>query len=217
MLMSLSRCLRLCCLATLFVAPAALEAQVSGSVGLLAGYYQPLGHFDPASIYVTSLPAKPSDLRGVLKGVTGHLSFGGRYGVDAQLSNAGSTIPTAVTPAGPRGPTKVSVDMATLEGVYDLSPTPQRYQIWLGAGPALVRHGGDAYAPYGNPTSVGGALGIGLAVPLGPHFQIATNFNTVWYTLDVGMPAAYQRNPGPLEHGAQRDALLQIGLRWLHL
>jgi hypothetical protein len=216
MLMS-SRCFRLCFLAILLAAPAALRAQVTGSIGLLAGYYRPYGHFDPASIYDTGLPGQPSDLRGVLKGVAGQLTFGRRFGVEAQLTTAGSTIPVANTPAGPRGPTNVSVDMATLEGEYDVSPTPQRYQVWLEAGPALVRHGSDAYAPYHDPTSVGGALGIGLTVPLGPHFQIATNLNTVWYTFDLGMPAEDQRNPGPLEHGPQRDALLQVGLRWGHL
>jgi hypothetical protein len=211
-----SRCLRVWCLAIVFAGPAALGAQVSESIGLLAGYYRPFGHFDPASIYDTGLPAKPSDLRGVLRGVAGQLSLG-RFGVEAQLTTAGSTIPVAYTPDGPRGPTHVSVGMAMLEGEYDVSPTPQRYRLWLEGGPAFLRHGGDAYAPYDNPTSVGGALGIGLAMPLGRHFELAGNLNSVWYTFDVPMPSEYQRNPGPLEHGAQRDALVQIGLRWRHL
>ena len=50
-------------------APAPALGQVRGSVGPLVGYYRPIGHIDTASVYSTSLPTDPSQLRGVAWGV----------------------------------------------------------------------------------------------------------------------------------------------------
>lgn len=155
------RCLRLCTLTILLLGvPVPTQAQVMTAVGLFGGYYRPFGHFDPASVYSTALPVEPRDLRGFLGGGAVHLSLGRRLGIEAQMAVAFSTIPAVVAPGGPRGPTNANVEVATLEGEYDVSPTPHRYRVWLNAGPAFVRHGGDAYARYGSPTSVGAAAGV---------------------------------------------------------
>jgi hypothetical protein len=208
--------LSLCAVAILIGIAAPARAQVTAAVGLVGGYYRPFGHFDPASVYDTSLPNEPSDLSGFSGGGVVHLSVGRRFGLEAQLSDARSTIPEVETPGGSRGPTQASVEIGMLVGEYDLSPTPQRYRLWLNAGPAVVRHGGDAYAPFGSPTSAGGAAGLGLTVPIARQIQFAANLTTIWYVFNLAMPAAGRENPGPLEHGAQRDALLQVGLRWGH-
>jgi hypothetical protein len=191
-----------------------LPAQTTASAGLIVGYYRPFGHFDPASEYSTDLPGRPSDLRGPTWGGVGHLSIGRRFGVEAQVSVAQSAVPMVDTPDGPRGPTNASVDIVSLEAQYDVSPAPERHRLWLSAGPVLVRHAGDAYAPYGNPRSIGAAGGVGLTVPLRSRLQFAADLTTLWYTFNVPMPPALRLNPGPLEHGAQRDALLHVGLRW---
>lgn len=44
------------------------SAQVTYAIQPLVGYYQPLGHFDPAAFYSTDLPRTPSDLAGLLWG-----------------------------------------------------------------------------------------------------------------------------------------------------
>jgi hypothetical protein len=193
------------------------SAQATSAVEIFVGYYLPFGHFDPASVYSTDLPNQPSDLRGTAWGGAGHLSFGRRFGVEGQLSVAASTVPEVTTPGGPRGPTGARVSIVTLEAQYDISPTPLAYRVWLSGGPAFVRHGGDAYSRYGSPRSFGSALGIRLAVPIVSHLQLAAEATTVFYTLDVPMPTELRRNPGNLEHGAQRDAVLRIGLAWGHL
>ena len=197
----------------LLVAP--FRAQTSLDVGPLAGYYRPLGHFAPASVYSTSLPSSPGDLSGGAWGGTAHLVFGRRLGVAAQAAVAKSTIPSVVTPEGPSHPTGAQVLVASAQAQYDVSPDPRRYRIWLGAGPAVVRHGGDAYHAYGSPTSAAGALGVGLTAPIGAHLRLAAGATTRLYSLTVKMPPELRGNPGSLEHGFQTDALLHLGVAWV--
>jgi hypothetical protein len=198
-----------------FAAPA--SGQVNASLGPFVGYYQPLGHFDPASIYVSSLPEKPSQLRGAAWGGSGHVSIGRRFGVTGLFAQTMSRVPEVITPGGPRGPTDATVTVATLQGQYDLSPPPKAHRVWVNAGPAFVRHGGAAYAPYGSPTSLGAALGLTLVVAIASRLQVTADATGVFYVFDVPMPPEFARNPGRLEHGDQRDALLRLGLTWGHL
>ena len=198
-----------------FSAPA--SGQLSGSVGAFVGYYQPLGDFDPASIYSSSLPETPSQLRGAAWGGSGHLSIGRRFGITGQFVRTKSRVPEVITPGGPRGPTDATVTVASLQGQYDVSSTPKAHRVWVNAGPALVRHGGAAYAPYGSPTSLGAALGLTVAVPIASRLQLTADATGVFYIFDVPMRAEFARNSGRLEHGDQRDVLLRFGLAWGHL
>jgi hypothetical protein len=189
-------------------------AQTTIDVGPLLGYYRPLGDFAASSVYSTSLPSVPSDLRAVTRGGAVHISFGRRLAVEGQLSVANSTVPGGNTPAGPSGPTEAQELVATLQGQYDVSPAPERLHLWLGVGPGLIRHGGDAYAKYGSPVSMGGALGVGIAVPIRFHLQLAAGATMLRYPFDVKMPPELQGNPGSLQHGVQTDALIHLGVRW---
>lgn len=200
------------CLA-LLAAP--LAAQTSVDVGPLVGYYRPFGQFDPASVYSTSLPSSPRDLSGRAWGATAQLTFGARFGVEAQGSLTSSTIGGVISPEGPSPLTTARVLVLTAQAQYDVSPAPRAFRLWLSAGPALVRHGGDTYAAYGAPTSVGGALGVAVTRPLGTHLQAVAGATTLLYTLNLAMPADLRGNPGSLEHGFQRDALLHVGVRWV--
>lgn len=202
-------------LAGILAVAAPTHAQTTVSIGPSFGYYRPLGSFDPASVYSTSLPQTPSELRGFATGGVAQVTFGRRLGVEAKFSVANSTIREVITPAGPRGPTGARVVAATLLGQYEVSPTPERYRLWLSAGPGVVRHGGDAYSRYGSPTSMAGAFGAGLRLPMPMHFQLAADATTLLYPFDVQMPAFLQSNPGSLEHGRQVDALVHLGVRWV--
>jgi hypothetical protein len=209
------RRLTLCTL--VLVAPVRVHAQMTAAVGLVIGYDRPFGHFDQAP--ATNLPAAPSDLRGPMWGGTVDLSLGRKFGIEAEVALAHGFVPEPPHPsaAGSNpffGDTRFATDIATIEGAYDISPTPERYRLWLKAGPAFVRHSGDGYASYGNPTSLGGAAGASLVVPLGRQFQVVTDVTTLWYVYDVPTPDFARLNPGPFQHGVLHDALLQIGLRW---
>jgi hypothetical protein len=183
-------------------------------VGTLVSYYRPFGRFDPASIYVTSLPTTPSELAGVGWGATAHLGLRRRFGIEGFISEAQSSIAIGVNPAGFGGSTPARVTIAALQGQYDVSPAPERYRLWLEAGPALVQHGGDAYSHFGSPPSVGSARGTRCSVPLISHLQLTAGLQTLWYTFDLAMPAELRANPGPLQHGPQRDLSVDVGLGW---
>lgn len=212
----MSRIVRTLGTALMLVAGIAAPAmgQVTGSIGPLVGYYRPFGHFDPASVYSTSLPQEPSDLSGVAWGAEGQLSFGGRLGLEGQLASASSTIPEVITPGGPSGPTNARVTIATLQARYDASPSREKAGVWLSAGPALIEHGGDAYRRYGSPRSVGVAAGIGIAVPITSTLRVVAGVTALRYSFDVPMPAELRYNPGSMEHGTQTDAIFHLGLRW---
>lgn len=192
------------------------DAQVTADVGPMVGYYQPYGHFDPASVYSTSLPQRPSDLRGVAWGLTGHVSFGRRLGLEGQFATASSTLPAVITPGGSSGSTSARVTVTTVLGQYDISPAPERVRLWLSAGPGFVQHGGSAYRFYGAPRSLGVAMGGGVALPIASALQVTAGATAVRYSLDVRMPAALRANPGSLQHGMQSDVVMHIGLRWGH-
>ena len=200
----------------LLVAAPPLCAQVTGSIGPLVGYYRPFGHFEPASVYSTSLPRQPRDLRASAVGLSGQLSFGRRLGVEAQLTAANSTLPAMNSPAGTVGPTAARVTVATLQAQYDISPVPEKLRLWVGAGPGLVQYGGDAYRCCGSPRSVGAALGAGMSLPLSAMLQVTAGATALRYSVDIGMPPALRANPGSLERGTQTDAILHLGMRWGH-
>lgn len=198
---------------TLALAPHA-HAQVGASVEAFAGYYRPTGHFDPASVYDVDLPLKPSDLAGAAVGATAHLSIGERYGVAAQFAVAKSQLGKVFTPAGPRGPVDQNVSLAMLLAQYDVSPRPDLLRLWLNAGAAAIRYGGDAYRRYGSPVSFGPAIGTTMSVPLVMHLALTANVSEIFYRFNLPLPSNLALNPGPLQHGAQRDVLLHLGLDW---
>ena len=200
-------------MAILLIPTARAHTQVTATVTGFVGYYRPFGHFDPASVYTTDLPERPEDLRATAWGGAGQLAIGNRFGVAAQVAKTSSRVPQVVNPGGAAGPTDASVLLATLQGQYAVALKPHA-QIWLNAGPGLVHHGGTGYARHGSPTSFAGAMGTTFVVPVAPHLQFTANATVLLYVLDVPMPPQLRLNPGRLEHGAQRDALLHAGLSW---
>ena len=123
--------------------PAPAAAQTSFDLGPLVAWYRPMGSFEPASIYSTILPGKPSDLSGLAWGVEGRVWFGRRLGVQLQVAEASSTIGAINTPAGfTSGPTPAQVQFVTAQALYNFYPSPERARLWLNAGTGVVRHGG---------------------------------------------------------------------------
>jgi hypothetical protein len=190
-----------------------LSAQISFDVGPLVAYYRPIGNFDPASVYTTDLPNKPSDLSAMALGSAAHVWFGQRWGAGAQVAVANSSVPEMATPNGPRGPTAAQEMTASVQAQYDISPNPEKFRVWVSAGPGVIRHAGKAYERYGSPVDVAGVVGIDITVPIASRLRFAAGVTTLLYPFDVPMPANLSLNPGSLEHGFQTDALLHVGLR----
>jgi len=199
--------------AILIVAASRANAQVTGTLAAFVGYYQPFGHFDPASVYDTSLPETPEDLRGSAWGGVGHLAFGNRFGVAVQVATTNSRVPESINPGGVSPQTDAPVFLATVQGQYAIPLAPHA-RLWLNAGTGFVRHGGTAYARRGTPASLAGAFGTTLEVPVAWHLQLTANATALVYPFDVPMPPNLRLNPGSLQHGIQEDALLHVGVAW---
>jgi hypothetical protein len=202
--------------ASLLVFAAPLRAQSSIELAPFVGYYRPMGSFAPASVYSTSLPSKPSDLSGVAWGVEARMWSTHQLGVQLQAAVANSTIAESNTPGGPMGPYQAQVVIVTAQALFDVSPSAENFRMWLSAGPALIRHGGEAYsnANVGAPVTFGGALGAGLRIPMTSHLSLAAGVETILYHLDIKLPQQLSLNPGRMESGSQADLLLHLGLVW---
>lgn len=200
--------------APVVVVAAPLRAQLTFDAGPTLGYYRPTGHFEAASVHLTSLPLRPADLSGPAWGGEARLWLDRRIGVQLQAATASSTIGEVLTPGGVSPPTRARVLTVTVQGLWNLSPAPERYRFWLGAGTGLVRHGGDAYADHGSPIDVAGVLGVGAAAHVVSRLRVTGGVSALLYTFDLEMPPDLRSNPGSLQRGFQRDVQLHFGLSW---
>jgi hypothetical protein len=201
-------------------AATSLGAQASFELGPTFGYYRPVGSFAPTTETAIVLPTRPSDLGGSTWGGEARAWFGHRLGVQVAASVTNSTItyeriipvalPQAQAPGGSTDSIRAQVLVVTAQAQYDLSPTPGDHWIWVSAGPAMVRHGGAAYAMVGTAVDVGAALGAGLELPIGSHLRALLSAKSLLYELHVR-----ESETGTLvEGGVQTDLLFHLGLAW---
>jgi hypothetical protein len=189
-----------------------LAAQPRVSVGPYVGYYRPLGHFDPASVYITGMPTTPQDLSGAAFGGEADVWFGRRLGVSIEAGVSQSTVP-AQAPEGTRASTSARVETVVAQALVAL-PRGIGTHLWVSAGLGLVRHAGDAYASVGSASEGAGVLGVGSSFDMNDHIAITAGITTLWYMLDIPMPTQLRGNPGSLERGLQIDATFRVGARW---
>lgn len=199
-----------------------LTAQMSVELGPMVGSYLPLGHFRPLSAYTPELPTRPQELSGVAWGGQARIWIGSHFGAGAQAAVASST--SQVTPGCMTVPTclpvngtvSMSARVLTVSArvLYDLSSDPRAYRVWIGAGPALVRHGGAGYAPYGAPTDLGASLGAGADVRVSDGLRVSAGVSSVMYSFYVPPLPALRSGGGPVDYGSQADMLLQLGATW---
>ena len=96
----------------------------------------------------------------------------------------------------------------TAEALY--RPVPTVLPFWLSVGAGVVRHGGEAYAPYGSPRPLAGVLGAGCDAHLGPHITAALGVTALFYSLNF-KDSIHRMS---FEYGPQTDVLAHIGLAW---
>ena len=188
-------------------APAAGQARLE--LGALAGAYAPLGSFDDGAYSTTGLPQDPADLAGLALGAAGRGWFGPRFGVQLAGMLAPSRVGGGAAPGGPQPGRAARVFSASAQLLVRLSPSAAPARVWLGAGPGLVRHGGEAYAPYGHPTRMAAVVSVGAALPVARRLDLQAGLTTLAYRFSLR-----DRNGTQLEHGGQIDALLQGGVSW---
>ena len=197
-------------------AAAPLQAQRGIEVNALYGYYRPTGEFDPSGTVASGLPVRPQDLGGVALGGEARLWLGPRWGVQVQGTTTTSTTPDVVTPGGCCLGAPVRVSTFAARAAYNLLPDSRDARLWLGAGPALVRHGGKGYADFGSPVYLAGSAGAGVSVRLpGSGVRVSAGSAALLYhymvysPVDWGLPTRET-----VQSGWRRDLLLHVGLGW---
>ena len=197
-------------------------AQMRVEVSATLGYYSPMGSFQPAEQSPTFLPSRPGALSGAAFGGELRVWMTSRIGAEV----GATTTSTSFRYEGPMldgapvggtlpidesvGPSQVRISSATAQILYQVIGNPATARLWLSAGGAAVRHGGSAYARFGNPVNYGGAAGFGSALHIKGPLSAELGLTTLIYRMNVTDP----NEPGLNERGTQVDALFHTGVSY---
>lgn len=197
-------------IASAMAIPSAVIGQMIVEVGPLVALYTPVGTLNQNAV-LYALPSKASDLRGVAWGAQGRVWLTPKLGVQVQGAAASSRFGGGVVINTPGGqyvtrPIRAQVLTVSAEALY--RPVPTIVPLWVGAGAGVVRHGGDAYALFGRPSSLAGVLGLGFDTHMGRHVTAAFGITTLFYSLNFkGMGNTF-------DLGFRTDLLAHVALAW---
>lgn len=216
------RCCALVVVAAVLGVTRDAAAQMKIEVSATLGYYSPMGSFKPAEQSPTFLPSDPGALSGAAFGGELRVWMTSRIGAQVEAT----TTSTSFRYAGPMldgapvggtlpidesvGPSQVRISSATAQLLYQVIGNPASARFWLSAGGAAVRHGGSAYARFGNPVNYGGALGLGSTFHIKGPLSAELGLTTLIYRMNVTDP----NEPGLSERGTQVDALIHTGVSY---
>jgi len=222
---SLVRCCSLALVVSSITLARSGAAQMKVEVGAMLGYYSPMGSFDPASVRSTALPNDPNALSGAAIGGQLRLWMTPRIGVQLAATTTSSSFGTGASPEAPNRPpvggtlpideiTSVSarVSAATAQLLYQVLGADHGTRVWLSAGGAVVRHAGEAYAPYGNPVNYGGVVGLGSTFRIKGPLSAELGLTTMIYRMNLR--GSSETDPEVRERGTQADALFHTGVSY---
>ncbi len=186
-------------------------AQIRVDLGGTVGAYLPQGTFQPALVGSTLLATSPDQLSGTALGVQVRVWIA-RIGVQLAATTTSSAAGGGSTPEGyfPPIPARVSTGNAQL--LFRLTGDGGRARVWLGAGAGAIRHGGEAYRPFGTPVNYGGVIGVGSAIRIIAGLSADLGVTSMIYNLNVR--GSTQTDPRLSERGRQVDLLLHTGLSY---
>jgi hypothetical protein len=185
-------------------------AQMQIELGATIGYYSPLGSFQPVSVHSTELPSSPSSLSGTALGAAVRLWFVPRLGLEVAGSTTGSSVGGGSTPNGSRPSVPARVDAGTVQLLFRVTGDANPTRVWLGAGTAVIRHGGVAYEVFGKPLSYGGVVGLGSAFRITGGLNATVGLSTMIYNIDF----RGSRFEPVEERGTQVDMMLRTGVSY---
>jgi len=187
------------------------RAQHDIEIGPFAGYYRPLGRFDQASVFSTALPATPQDLAGLIVGIDGRVWLSRRFGVELEGALSGGSVGPYFNPGfGTENITSYDVQMLAVQVLAQASAGGRR--LWIGGGPGVVRHAGNAYSPYGSPADLAGVASAGGETDVGRFLAISVGVSALAYNFDLRTPSFIVN--ARMEHGRMIDAAVRVGLMW---
>ncbi len=108
-------------------------------------------------------------------------SFGVEGGFAYSITDAEADI------AGTTFEEDANVMLATLMGLYQFAPSPTApFMLHVGAGPALIIHGGDAYEDVEGTTDIGGSIIFGGTYDVSDMLAIRFNAQDFMYSAKFG-------------------------------
>ena len=162
----------------LLAVPARTASAQGASVDLtlFGGIYVPTGDFD-------DLGSDIENQRSVALG--GRLTFwgGGRIGVEGTFAFAPSDVDN---PSGGGADIDARVVTGNASLLVGLLPSGSTAALFLRGGLALIARGGDAFENIDGKTDVGGVVGVGLRVPLGPVIGLRIDAEDYLYNAKFG-------------------------------
>ena len=185
-------------------------AQMQVEVGATIGYYSPMGSFQPVSVNSVDLPSSPSSLSGTALGGEIRLWFVPRVGVEVAGSTTASSVGGGSTPNGYRPSVSARVDAGTAQLLFRVTGDANQTRVWIGAGTAVIRHGGVAYEVFGKPVSYGSVVGLGSAFRLAGRLNATVGLSTMIYNIDF----RGSRFDPVEERGTQVDMMLRTGVSY---
>lgn len=191
----------------------AARAQLRVDVGATIGQYSPLGSFDKGSAQRMNVPNSPGDLAGTAFGGELRVWIVPRIGIGFDGSTVSSRVGGGTTPGGYVAPTGARVSTGSAQLLFRVTSDESRARVWLSAGGGLVKHGGDAYVQFGEPTNFAGVFGVGSAIRLAGALHAELGVTTMFYNVNMsGTSLAF--GPGLFERGSQTDLMLRTGLSY---
>ena len=207
--------LRYVALPVVMLMPRSVSAQALLQPGLFLGYYSPRGaqHADDG-------PNTPANFGGPAVGGEFSLWTRNRLGLRASGSLVVVNHTAVENPGGFTPQLSGDVFVGSLLAAVDLSPQRDR-AVWLGIGPGVVHHGGDAFASSDSPTEQAAVLGLGTQLPLGKSWSLGLSAAAHIYEYrgifgDVGGPP-HLDNSGLSPHfagRAQHDLVFGGTIAW---
>lgn len=205
-------------LPTIAIPPGAF-GQATLELGPLVGSYVPARNFGPSDDGYTGLPIATSDLSAMAVGLDARVWLGWRAGLELQAteakSNFGGGIGICIPPPGSCGVTPRNHATITTVAAQMMYRPAAGGPLRLSAGAGIVSRGGTAYGPIFNvvpfrgTTTVAGAVGADMDLPLGHRLVASVGITALAYALDV-RDSLGQR----YEHGTQIDLLPHVNLAW---
>ncbi|MFN0177248.1 MAG: outer membrane beta-barrel protein [Gemmatimonadales bacterium] len=128
--------------------------------------------------------------------------FGQRFGIEL----GGNYVPTTFAFGAGGGTTKQDAKLFTGTGqaVVFLLPPSGLLSLFASAGVAVISRGGVAFTSEAKTTNLGGVLGVGAAVRLGP-IGLTVGADLLGYTAD------YQGTQAVSRQVTQRDVNIKVG------
>ncbi|MFN0181645.1 MAG: outer membrane beta-barrel protein [Gemmatimonadales bacterium] len=167
-----------------FVIPA--SAQGSVSLTPFAGIYVPTRN--SFSVVGTDIKRRNSFIGGA------RLTFWGKSPVGLELSAGLSPARTTFAGATVNGDRDTNVFLGALKLMVGLSPATSSVGIHLGVGPAIIRRGKDVLQQERSVTDLGGAVGLGIRVPLAPHVGLRFDAEDYLYGGDFDGSKKFQND-----------------------